>query len=467
MRKLTAAVCAVAVAALVSVTVALADGSENLAPPPITVASGSGIATAGVGTIFTQPGTMTLTLPAGATAKQVLLYWGGHTTGTGGDNTILVSINGGPTTLVTAVGGLGGFPGAIGGPTRFFDFPGVSGTYYSTYRSDITSLGSWHAGANTIVVSGLDFPGCGCYGSPPGIESGNDGAGALAVYDTGSGATINVRDGLDLAFQSFVSPLDTTVPQTFTYPGSATARTGTLVNLVDSVESTDPSTPRPNVLRVSFDGGPATDYVNEFTSAAGPQWDSDSLAITIPANSTSMTVQVLSLTEDGSGNSPASLGWLTSALSVPTPPPPASLPLTPGYWKNHLAPVSATCKPKDGCSNNGPWTNSYLPISLGGYSVNTTAKVTDVFAAMNCASPTNCLAGHLLATKLNVANGSDTCISTTIGKADAFLSGGVADGVTGVTYIGPSGTYSLTSAQSTEALALKSKLDNYNNGGGC
>ena len=52
-------------------------------------------------------------------------------------------------------------------------------------------------------------------------------------------------------------------------------------------------------------------------------------------------------------------------------------------------------------------------------------------------------------------------------KADAFLSGGVADGVTGITYTGPTGNYTLSAAQRAEAILLKDAMDKYNNNGGC
>ena len=141
---------------------------------------------------------------------------------------------------------------------------------------------------------------------------------------------------------------------------------------------------------------------------------------------------------------------------------------TPGYWRNHLAPlgsnlpgISANCKSKQGCSANGPWTVDFLPQSLGGYEVDTAQEVVQVFNAMNCSKTTsaaNCLAGHLLAAKLNVANDTNPCIQDTIDDADAFLSS--------IGYGGP-GTYSLTAAQRAEALELKSELDSYNNTGAC
>ena len=145
-------------------------------------------------------------------------------------------------------------------------------------------------------------------------------------------------------------------------------------------------------------------------------------------------------------------------------------PLTPGYWKTHLAPISATCSSRQNCSANGPWTSLYLPQSLSGYVVNSTAKATDVWNKMNCSNTgsnstqnnnaVGCLAGHLLATKLNVANGSNPCIAATIAAADALLSG--------IPYTGPAGNYSgISISTRNAAIALKTTLDTYNNGGGC
>jgi hypothetical protein len=154
--------------------------------------------------------------------------------------------------------------------------------------------------------------------------------------------------------------------------------------------------------------------------------------------------------------------------------------LTPGYWKNHLDktgnPGCSTLPSGTGCSNSGPFAKTYLPKSLGGYSVDTILKAANVFNAMNCSSSTDqgavgCLAGHLLAAELNVANGSNTCISATIAQANKFLSGqsvtvnGIT--VTGITYTGPTGTYALSANQRTVAIALKTALDNYNNSSSC
>ena len=133
---------------------------------------------------------------------------------------------------------------------------------------------------------------------------------------------------------------------------------------------------------------------------------------------------------------------------------------TPGYWKNHKTQATAL-----------------LPIKLGNYTVDTFTKATAVFNKMNCSSTQandalGCLAGHLLASKLNVKKGTEQqCISAAITAADNFLKGlSVTYGgktATGVTYTGPSSTYRLTTQQRSLAVAIKNDLDKYNNNVGC
>ncbi|HET7530771.1 MAG TPA: hypothetical protein VFJ98_07405 [Mycobacteriales bacterium] len=121
-------------------------------------------------------------------------------------------------------------------------------------------------------------------------------------------------------------------------------------------------------------------------------------------------------------------------------------PLTPGYWKNHQAKTTAL-----------------LPQSLGGYTVDTFAKAQAVFGAMNCGSSTDqgaigCLAGHLLATELNLANGSSSSISPAVAQANQVL--------TNVGYAGPGAALGNPGAYDRGlAVSLKTQLDTYNNGG--
>jgi len=121
--------------------------------------------------------------------------------------------------------------------------------------------------------------------------------------------------------------------------------------------------------------------------------------------------------------------------------------LSAGYWKNHQAATTAL-----------------LPQTLGGYTVTTFIQATAVFEAMNCSNSSTstqnavgCLAGQLLAAELNVANNtSNACINSTLIAANQFLSS--------VSYIGPTGAYTLTSGQRSTAIGLANTLNNFNNG---
>ena len=133
--------------------------------------------------------------------------------------------------------------------------------------------------------------------------------------------------------------------------------------------------------------------------------------------------------------------------------------LTQGYWKNHA-----------------PQTTALLPQKLGNYVVGTFALATAVFNASNCSSSKQndaigCLAAQLLAAELNLANASSPCIQPTVNKANTFLKAGnvTVSGMTtiGINYVGPSGTYTLTTKQRAVALALQAALARYNEGTSC
>jgi hypothetical protein len=134
------------------------------------------------------------------------------------------------------------------------------------------------------------------------------------------------------------------------------------------------------------------------------------------------------------------LGPLTVSGCTPS----RAAPLTPGYWKNHPSATTAL-----------------LPQHLGGYNVDTFAKAQSVFNAMSCGSSTaqgaiGCLAGHLLASELNVANGSSPSIATVISQATAVLNA--------VGYTGPGAPLGNPGAYDRAlTVSLKTQLDNYNN----
>jgi hypothetical protein len=283
-----------------------ADGTETLGSPSIAIAEGTGVAAGGVGLQNAQPADIDVAVPADATVNQVLLYWeGGHLQGQG-DNTI-------------EVGGTDVTGTLIGGPTLFF-----ANIYSSSYRADITALGLVGPGANSVSVGGLDF----VY---------NNGAGIVVIYSSPSEpeATIGLVDGNDLAFRDFGPTLNTTVPQTFVFPASSSARTVPLTLLASSVED---ARYRPNVVTVES-GGSTESFLDPFTNTNGAEWDTVTLTVTIPAGATSLTVQALS-DDHGTGALPASFAWTAAALVVPgdaPPPPPEGCTRTLGYWKTHSA----------------------------------------------------------------------------------------------------------------------------------
>ena len=257
------------------------NGTETLGDITIPVEAGTGIVVGGVGTRTVQPATMTFNVPG--TVKQVILYWEGNNPTAVGDNQITVEGN-------TVTGTL------IGGPTYFY-----TNAHTTTYRADLTSLGVVTAGANSIDVSGMNY-----------VK--NNGAGVMVIYDDGSApAQIGIKDGSDCAYYLFAPPLDTTVPQTFTFAAATIARQATLAILASSVEAN-----RPNIIRVTV-GGVTTDLVDPLYNSGGSKFDAYMTTVNIPAGATEMTVQCLSAKDPTSTftGDIASLIWNCAGLSVP------------------------------------------------------------------------------------------------------------------------------------------------------
>ena len=272
----------------------LADGDETLGVPVgIYIESGSSILAAGTG-LLTQPGTIDITVPAGVTIKQVLLYWQGIGNP---DNTIILD-----STIIT---------GSLIG-TGYVD--------RYCYRADITAGGFVTPGANSLSVNGLTF----------GV---NNGAGLLVIIDDGfNAAEIDLLDGDDFAYWPYDPPYDTTVPQTFYFTPENVDRTATLSMFFSSVSGTASGGGfRPTAIEVTVDGI-TTGYNDLLDSLDGNEWDTLSIDVDIPAYADSLTVQALSVDNDGgeTGN-PASFDWITAALSVPLSG--GGEGCTPGYWK--------------------------------------------------------------------------------------------------------------------------------------
>ena len=279
---------------LMVVGTALADGTETLGPPSIAISSGTGLYADGTGMI-SQPGNITLDVPAGATVNQVLLYWEGFmATNTAGDDTVTIS-NGGPGQSVTGT--------LIGGPTFFF-----SGAYASTFRADITGLGLIADGITTLQVSDMMF------------TAAANGAGIIVIFDDGSSdASVDVRDGSDLAFIGFADPLQNTVPQTFGFSSSNKDRTAQVSLFFASVAgSVSSGTLRPTAIELTTNGanGGTTVLNNLLDSVSGEEWDSFTISVDIPSKADSLTVQPFSVDNLGTSLLPASFDWLAAGFSL-------------------------------------------------------------------------------------------------------------------------------------------------------
>lgn len=305
MKKLSAAIGI----ALISGTLntVFADGTETLGTPSFGIQSGSGIVAAGIG-LISQPGTININVPG--TVKQALLYWEGQSMKTAaspsvtGDSTIVV--NG------ITINGV-----EIGGPTRFF---GISGgdVYSSTYRADITKYVG--TGNNALQITGLDF------------SYANNGAGVMVIFDDGTSANIELRDGNDLAFVNFAPPLDTTVPQTFNFPADTSSRNADLTMFFSSVAGgVSGGTDRPTAIEVTINGVKQV-FNNLLSSNNGDEWDTIVIPIVIPAGATTLTVQAKSVNNLGTAAKPASFAWNAAGLSIEEFDE-YGQGCTPGYWK--------------------------------------------------------------------------------------------------------------------------------------
>ncbi len=336
----------------------LADGIETLGEPnDLSVQSGSGIIAAGTG-LFTQPGTIDVAVPAGATVQQVLLYWYGR----GHDPDDSVTVNGIPVS------------GALIG----MDTPGLwpSTGRSRSFRADITDLGLVVPGANTLTIEDMSF------------SYTDDGAGVLVIYQLDDDeADIQLLDGHDFAgaAQGLPAPLDATVPQTFVFDAVDEERTAHLILFVGNGEAA-----RPDAIEYTV-GGVTTTLTDEIVAGDGDEWDTFDIPVTIPAGETTVTVELIS--RRAPGVVPDSFAWILAALSVPVPAEPiGGEGCTPGYWKqrHHFgswpAPYTPNTPFSDVFANAFPGKTLLQVLSQGGGGLKALGRHT-VAALLSAASP--------------------------------------------------------------------------------
>jgi hypothetical protein len=131
-----------------------------------------------------------------------------------------------------------------------------------------------------------------------------------------------------------------------------------------------------------------------------------------------------------------------------------------GYWKNwNSCSTTGNNRVAMAAKTGNHLMDEFLPQSLGGFVVDTCAKGVAVLQAASGKYAENQLAAQLLAAELNVAAGASSCatVTTAITQANALL---VTIGYTGP----PSAKIGSNSQYRSQALALASTLDRYNNG---
>jgi hypothetical protein len=322
-----AVVAALGLIALGSGGPVLADGTEALGPPSITISEGSGIEVAGVGIeaadgTTSNTATVNLNLSAGQTPVQVIAYWEGFfPDGTVRPNTFDLDIEG---TVYTGL--------YIGGNVA------PLGTQFATYRADITGT-PLAAGLNAI-----DFTG---FNNEPDFNG--NGAGILVIYDDGSIAETSLFDGGDRAYFAAPPPEDTTTPVTFSFAPAGVDRTATLSLFFTDVRGTRSGGGfRPTTIVVSDGVNPEQAFNNILDSNDGMEWDTVVIPVNVATGSGSLTVQALSedRVNDPSTGDPASFSWIAAGASIPVPTG-GGQGCTPGYWRqpHHYADWTAPYDP--------------------------------------------------------------------------------------------------------------------------
>jgi hypothetical protein len=433
-------------ALLIPGSAAIAEGTETLGTPKISIDNGSGYVAAGTG-LNPQSGTIDFEVPVDADGQiiQALLYWEGHAPcnnvaiGLPEDCLVGTDIRAGQNITVDGIAITGEL---IGGPTDFYHLPPAQ--WSLSYRAVITDLELVGPGSNSLAINGVSFD----IDNPNhGFERGfANGASVVVIYDDGSSAEIEIRDGNDNAWARHeIEELRVTAPQTFDFAPESIDRTADLALLVGGVSNPEFSPEyRPNRIVVTIHDSENSEKVFQdpypLFGAEGPTWDTWNVPITIPAGVSSLSVEIQSF-EDKDLN-PASLSWVAAALSVPLSPTTDGVGAgTPGYWMNHV--------------ENWPVDE----IAVGG------TKYSKDEAASTMRLPVRgdmslLMYMHLVAAQLNVAAGAESsCVTDSIAAADAWME---TNGPTG-SNVGAGGPNSPWRVGEP----IKNSLDEYNNGRLC
>lgn len=297
------------------------DGLDNVNLEGV---SATGFVTAGTGTASRQAEPISVEVPAGATVKEVYLYWA--RLGNDIDNeprapsTILVNSS-------EVTGSVIGY-GAVDNPDQFLPSQYRAGI---THRANLTGLGLISAGMNTFTVQ--DNPATPDYPAQP------LGASVIVFYsEPDKNADVLLFEGSDYLWANSGGntlpqrlALTYARPVTFTFDAVTIARRAYLTLFIGDVEPEDASE-RPNSLKITLGDNPTQVIgpdASPFQGFQGPEWDNYNLSLTIPAGVDQVTVEPVS----GPGTNAASLLWSFAGLTISVPQAEGGEGCTPGFWR--------------------------------------------------------------------------------------------------------------------------------------
>jgi len=264
-----------------------------------------GIVSAGVGFEAIAPGGGDIVLDIPGPPVQAFLTWAGQDTNPpGGDNAVLLSVNGGPTNPITALRSYGPeyWNGTVADPP-------IRNSH--VWVADVTALVL--QGTNTYTVS--EF----------GPMYAEFGAGLLVVYEDGAlpYSFAEIVEGLDGAYHNYPSPRgpDTEVA-CVQFAATGSPRTMNLSFFVGGVNISGGPGSRPNSIWYQTGTGatpsnlvnqlPATEIGGQpLDSLDGEEWDTYQDSITVSAGDTYACFQIESPPPDG-----ASLLWVNLSVSM-------------------------------------------------------------------------------------------------------------------------------------------------------
>jgi hypothetical protein len=276
--------------------VAAPASATPLAPNPDLDVQGQGlsIAEAGVGLDGLGSGSRNISITIGGPVQKAFLFWAGRQFApcspcplTGRDQQLV------------------------------FDGNPISGTLVGSEPEGQ----SWQIGYRADVTSIVTAKGSGTYTISDGNLANNlthlNGAGLFVIYrdlaDTNTYRVI-VFEGLDFAFWNDPTQVGrTTVPVTFNHGAATTNRDAQVVVFVGDARDIRPD-------RITING---STFNNQLDASDGIRWDTDSFAVTIPANVASTTVQLFSdppnIPNPPISQRSDSLLWEVGALRIPIP----------------------------------------------------------------------------------------------------------------------------------------------------